>query len=143
MVPSLHLQPYFASASSQWLWCVCTFCMLSPAYVTQQCESTKSCADSFIFHISKWCLPKSNNLNGTIQQKVPVQKVKLMINHHTQGCGNTVPDLSDLVPFHSGQVRNLYFTCQFYTSNRINYFKLACCLENSVDADQLASEEAS
>ena len=25
-----------------------------------------------------------------------------------QGCGNTMPDLSDLVPFHSGQVENLY-----------------------------------
>ena len=23
-----------------------------------------------------------------------------------QGCGNTMPDLSDLVPFHSGQVEN-------------------------------------
>ena len=26
----------------------------------------------------------------------------------TQGCGFTMPDLSDLVPFHSGQVRNFY-----------------------------------
>ena len=25
-----------------------------------------------------------------------------------QGCGNTKPDLSDLVPFHSGQVENFY-----------------------------------
>ena len=25
-----------------------------------------------------------------------------------QGCGNTMPDLSDLVPFHSGQVENIY-----------------------------------
>ena len=25
-----------------------------------------------------------------------------------QGCGNTLPDLSDLVPFHSGQVENFY-----------------------------------
>ena len=25
-----------------------------------------------------------------------------------QGCGNTMPDLSDLVPFHSGQVENSY-----------------------------------
>ena len=24
----------------------------------------------------------------------------------TQGCGNTMPDLFDLVPFHSGQVDN-------------------------------------
>ena len=24
------------------------------------------------------------------------------------GCGNTMPDLSDLVPFHSGQVENFY-----------------------------------
>ena len=25
-----------------------------------------------------------------------------------QGCGNTMPDLSDLVPFHSGQVENFH-----------------------------------
>ena len=25
---------------------------------------------------------------------------------HTQGCGNTMPDFSNLVPFHSGQVDN-------------------------------------
>ena len=25
---------------------------------------------------------------------------------YIQGCGNTMPDLSDLVPFHSGQVDN-------------------------------------
>ena len=25
-----------------------------------------------------------------------------------QGCGNAMPDLSDLVPFHSGQVENFY-----------------------------------
>ena len=30
---------------------------------------------------------------------------------------------------------------QFCISYWINYFKLACCLENSVDPDQLASEE--
>ena len=30
-------------------------------------------------------------------------------NHkHLQGCGNTIPDLSDLVPFHSGQVEIFY-----------------------------------
>ena len=27
---------------------------------------------------------------------------------HNQGCGNTMPDLSDQVPFHSGQVENFY-----------------------------------
>ena len=25
-----------------------------------------------------------------------------------QGCGNTMPDLSDMVPFYSGQVENFY-----------------------------------
>ena len=25
-----------------------------------------------------------------------------------QGCGNTMPDLSDVVPFHPGQVENFY-----------------------------------
>ena len=28
--------------------------------------------------------------------------------HERHGCGNTMPDLSDLVPFHSGQVENFY-----------------------------------
>ena len=28
------------------------------------------------------------------------------IKSNGQGCGNTMPDLSDLVPFHSGQVDN-------------------------------------
>ena len=27
---------------------------------------------------------------------------------YTQGCENTMPDLSDLVSFHSGQVQNFY-----------------------------------
>ena len=29
-----------------------------------------------------------------------------MVLLSTQGCGNTMPDLSDLVPFHSGKVEN-------------------------------------
>ena len=31
---------------------------------------------------------------------------------------------------------------QFCISNQINYFKVACCLENSVDSDQLADENS-
>ena len=30
------------------------------------------------------------------------------LSHFIQGCGNTMPDLFDLVPFHSGQVKNFY-----------------------------------
>ena len=30
----------------------------------------------------------------------------VFISTFVQGCGNTMPDLSDLVPFHSGQVEN-------------------------------------
>ena len=61
---------------------------------------------------------------------------------HVQGCGNT---LSDLVPFHSGQVTCLYDRklMQFSISYLINYFELACSLENSLDPDHLASAEAS
>ena len=61
-----------------------------------------------------------------------------------------MPDLSNQVPFHSGQVRNFYLLvlgqvkinifCILYL---IIYFELAHCLENSVDPDQLASAEAS
>ena len=51
--------------------------------------------------------------------------------------------MSDLVPFHSGQVRNFNLLVlgqviikliQFCTLNWMNYFKLECCLENSVDS---------
>ena len=58
-------------------------------------------------------------------------------------------EIPDPVPFQSGQVRNFYLLVlgqvkrklmQFLVSYWINYFKLACCLENSVDPDQLASE---
>ena len=44
----------------------------------------------------------------------------------SQGCGNTMPDLSDLVPFHSGQVENFYLLVlgqvQKYKVNKILYF---------------------
>ena len=43
-----------------------------------------------------------------------------------QGCGNTMPDLSDLVLFHSGQVENFYLLVlgqvQMYKVNTILYF---------------------
>ena len=44
-----------------------------------------------------------------------------------QGCGNTMPDLSDLVPFHSGQVENLNLLVlgqvqNLYKDNKILYF---------------------
>ena len=49
-----------------------------------------------------------------------------------QGCGNTMPDLSDLVPFHSGQVKNFNLLvlgqvqkdkCKIcYKVNKILYF---------------------
>ena len=61
--------------------------------------------------------------------------------------------LSDQVPFHSGQVRNL-FTCPGTSIKKVvnlkailylifdNYDEHTCCRENSVDPDQLASPEA-
>ena len=61
------------------------------------------------------------------------------------GCGNTMPDLSNLVPFHSGQVENFYLLVlgqvQMYIVNKVLY--ITCCIENSMDPDQLASSEAS
>ena len=33
----------------------------------------------------------------------------LLDNALSQGCGNTMPDLSDMVPFHPGQVEKGYF----------------------------------
>ena len=62
-----------------------------------------------------------------------------------------MPNLSDLVPFHSGQVENFnllvlgqvqnLYSCIFHIL--INYYEFPCCIENGVDPDQLASEEAS
>ena len=73
-----------------------------------------------------------------------------------QGCGNTMPDLSNVVPFHSGQVRNFYklvlgqvqifkesLIAKFCISYLMKYYELTCCIENSVDPDQLPSSEAS
>ena len=74
-----------------------------------------------------------------------------------------MPDLSDLVPFHSGQVenfnllvlgqvQNLYKVGKMFVFHIfINYYEftcciensVTCCIENSVDPDQLASLEAS
>ena len=65
-----------------------------------------------------------------------------------------MPDLSDLVPFHSGQVENFNLlvlgqvqTCikliKFVFHILINYYEFTCFIENSVDPDQLASSEAS
>ena len=35
--------------------------------------------------------------------------IVFIVKHYLkQGCGNTMPDLSDLVQFHTGQVRNFY-----------------------------------
>ena len=66
-----------------------------------------------------------------------------------------MPDLSDLVPFHSGQVENFNLLVlgqvqNLYKVNKIlyfhiliNYYEFTCCIENSVDPNQLASSEAS
>ena len=54
-----------------------------------------------------------------------------------------MPDLSNLVPLHSGQV---LFTCPWKSTNKenqynfifhilINYYELTCCIENNVDPD--------
>ena len=44
-----------------------------------------------------------------------------------QGCGNTMPDLSDLVPFYSGQVENFNLLVlgqvqNLFKVNKISYF---------------------
>ena len=63
-----------------------------------------------------------------------------------------MPDLSDLVPFRSGQVENFYLLvlgqvqmCKYNAVFHILIYnlELTSCIENSVDLDQLASSEAS
>ena len=55
-----------------------------------------------------------------------------------------MPDLSDLVPFHSGQVENynLLVLGQVQNLYKVNYYEFTCCIENCVDPDQLASSES-
>ena len=53
-----------------------------------------------------------------------------------------MPYLSDLVPFRPGQVRNFYLL-ERKLIKFDDYDELICCEENSVDPDQLASNEAS
>ena len=48
-------------------------------------------------------------------------RLEKYLNH---GCGNTMPDLSDLVPVHSGQVRNLYLLVRKLIQYCISYFDL-------------------
>ena len=65
-----------------------------------------------------------------------------------QGCGNTMPDLSDQVPFHSGQMEIFYLLVlgqvqcikliQIYSSY-FDHYEITSCIENNVDPDQLAS----
>ena len=59
-----------------------------------------------------------------------------------------MPDLSDLVPFHSVQVENFNLLVlgqvqNLYKVNKILYFifwfEFTCFIESSVDPDQLAS----
>ena len=62
-----------------------------------------------------------------------------------------MPDLSDLVPFHSGQVENFNILVLGQVQNLsifvfhilINCYEFTCCIENSVNPDQLAFSEAS
>ena len=52
-----------------------------------------------------------------------------------QGCGNTIPDLSNLVPLHSGQVKNFYLLVlgqvQMYYTGVTNY-RCTSCLRQAI-----------
>ena len=56
-----------------------------------------------------------------------------------------MPDLSDLVPFHSGQVENynLLVLGQVQNLYKVNNYEFTYCIENSDDPDQLASSPGS
>ena len=43
-----------------------------------------------------------------VKQGKFVEFISQTKGYFRQGCGNNMPDLSDLVPFHSGQVENLF-----------------------------------
>ena len=67
-----------------------------------------------------------------------------------QGCGNTMPDLSNLVPvlFIPDKLKtSIYLSLDKYKCIKLiqfcisyfDYYELTSCIENSVDPDQLAS----
>ena len=70
-----------------------------------------------------------------------------------QGCGNAILYLSDWSHFIQDKCKKKYLSWDKYKENKCNsvfyilisYFELtmSCCMEYSVDPDQLASEEAS
>ena len=63
---------------------------------------------------------------SSIECRVPLARA---LSAGKQGCGNTMPDLSDLLPFHSGQVENYNLLVlgqvqNLYRVNKILYFIL-------------------
>ena len=64
--------------------------------------------------------------SGLPSSELSRSKQKTVENILNQGCGNTMPDLPDQVPFHSGQVKKFLFTCPWtstmYKVNTILYF---------------------
>ena len=57
-----------------------------------------------------WLRNKKINFSYTLLTQALYITMKIQSRNVciTQGCGNTMPDLSNLVPLHSGQVENFY-----------------------------------
>ena len=68
------------------------------------------------------------NLLSDLLTEVGHVRADLFRHHPGQGCGNTLPDLPYLLPFHSGQVENFYLLVlgqeqiYVYKVNTILYF---------------------
>ena len=91
---------------------LCTECMINtikyPAKIFC-CYGNKYDINTCLFfniNYSICPLPSMIGFKKIIKEQLLIYIVYL--TYDIQGCGNTMLDLSDLVPFHSGQVENLY-----------------------------------
>ena len=73
---------------------------LKYVHLYQTCLNCTSFMFSWMIQCVKgYCKPRINVLQQWLLSK---------FDFFYQGCGNTMPDMADLVPFHSGQVKNCY-----------------------------------
>ena len=69
-----------------------------------------------LFHVRDAHLCMSYSLHNETLQTDNSDETGGCIYSMTQCCGNTMPDLSDMVPFHPGQVKFLC-TCPWTSTN--------------------------
>ena len=136
-LPKLHKKPYKArfianssSCTTTELSKLLTSCLTAvKKHVIKYCEKVYERSGKNLF----WSIKnsgeildklKARDFNATSLSNYDFSTLYTTLPHN-QGCGKTMPDLSDLVPFHSGQVENFYLLVlgqvQIYKVNKILY----------------------